>query len=159
MRRSLMFMPVFAMFATISTSAVVQGGAESLVLPDTDLIGQLATTGETTEVADRQSRQPAPQDPDTFKGVSDKLPDGLTSEVWLGAEAHDKNGNSIGKVVDLVENDNGGARTVVVETGGLVLGIGARRVAVPGDQVRFPRPGEARIAMTEEEIERLPEHR
>lgn len=59
------------------------------------------------------------------------------SSKLVGATVYNEHGDDIGKIDDLLMDDHGKIETVVVSTGGGVLGIGAKLVSVPFDQIKF----------------------
>ncbi|WP_417515289.1 PRC-barrel domain-containing protein [Minwuia sp.] len=76
----------------------------------------------------------------------------------VGSAAMNLEGEKIGEVVKLVETADGKLESVVVETSGLLLGIGGREVAIPAESVKLD--GEATIiTMTNAQIEALPDYK
>jgi sporulation protein YlmC with PRC-barrel domain len=83
------------------------------------------------------------------------------AEALRGATVHDRQGQEIGTVNDVVVGDDGRAESVVMEVGGY-LGIGSRAVAVAAHRlsVRDEDDGTRVIlGMTQDELRELPEHR
>ena len=76
----------------------------------------------------------------------------------LGAPVHDASGKRIGDVTDLVISPDGDVTSVVLSIGGF-LDVGDRRIEASYDELRVNAAGEIYLPLTEEEIERRPEHR
>ncbi|MFO8149101.1 MAG: PRC-barrel domain-containing protein [Trueperaceae bacterium] len=90
-----------------------------------------------------------------------EIPDSVTEEALRGATVHDREGQEIGTVNDVVVGDDGKIESVVMEVGGY-LGIGSRAVAVAAHRlaVRDEDDGTRVIlGMTQDELRELPEHR
>lgn len=67
-------------------------------------------------------------------------------------------GQNAGEVDDLLIDRNGQVRAFVIEWGG-ILGIGARRAAVPVENLQFGAEGErVQLNMTREQLEQLPRY-
>lgn len=106
---------------------------------------------------------------DTAVGTGMALPEGyaevdratLTSETLTGANVRDTSDASIGEVSDLVLSPEGQVTDVILDVGGF-LGIGAKTVALPMDQLTIAQSeGGALtiwVGMTKEELEALPEY-
>ncbi|WP_416896771.1 MAG: PRC-barrel domain-containing protein [Minwuia sp.] len=75
----------------------------------------------------------------------------------IGSDAVDITGEKVGKVVDVVNNANGDADTVVVATSGILLGLGGRDVAVPAESVSLDSEASI-ISMTGAQIDELPDY-
>lgn len=79
----------------------------------------------------------------------------------LGRRVVDPSGDEIGRLVDMLVDAEGKPKAAVLDVGGF-LGIGARRVAVTWDALRFV-PGTADISivrdLTPEEVAAAPEFR
>jgi sporulation protein YlmC with PRC-barrel domain len=75
----------------------------------------------------------------------------------IGTDVKDPQGQGLGEVAELVLNpQDGKIKSLVVSTGG-VLGFGAKRVAVPWNQVNPATDEQAFIvAMTKEELQQAP---
>lgn len=86
---------------------------------------------------------------------------GLTAELLTGADVRDASDASIAEVQDLVLTADGQVTDVVLDVGGF-LGIGAKRVAIPMDQLTVAQAegGAVRlwVNMTKEQLEALPEY-
>lgn len=80
----------------------------------------------------------------------------------VGTDIKNRDGNDIGTVDDVVLDRNGRVAAIIVRTGGL-MGIGASTVALSWDQVDLSRDQDdpekyrLRAAMTQEQLENLPE--
>lgn len=74
----------------------------------------------------------------------------------VGKDVYGSNNENIGEVEDVVMGSNNQVQSALVDVGGF-LGIGARRVAVPIDNLRLE--GDRLVSsMTRQQIEQLPEH-
>lgn len=86
---------------------------------------------------------------------------GLTAELLTGADVRDASDASIAEVQDLVLTADGQVTDVVLDVGGF-LGIGAKRVAIPMDQLTVAQAegGAVRlwVNMTKDQLEALPEY-
>lgn len=126
-----------------------------------------AETGTDTAASDTAATDTAATD--TAAGTGMALPEGyaevdratLTSETLTGANVRDTSDASIGEVSDLVLSPEGQVTDVILDVGGF-LGIGAKTVALPMDQLTIAQSeGGALtiwVGMSKEELEALPEH-
>jgi sporulation protein YlmC with PRC-barrel domain len=75
----------------------------------------------------------------------------------IGMDVKNSQGQGLGEVTELVlDPQDGKIKSVVISTGG-VLGIGAKRVAVPWNQVKPATDEQAFIVgMTQEELQQAP---
>jgi sporulation protein YlmC with PRC-barrel domain len=94
---------------------------------------------------------------DTAVGVGDTTGQAITVAEAVGKDVRDSAGEKVGKVVGVLHDSSGGVKSVLVETGGILLGLGSRTVEVPANQVNVDTEA-AVVAMSEAEIESLPEY-
>ena len=87
----------------------------------------------------------------------------MTGNEWfasrlIGADIKNQQGEDIGEIEELViDPQEAKIKQVVVSTGGGVLGIGAKSVAIPWNQVKPAPEGEGFIvAMSQEELKNAP---
>lgn len=87
----------------------------------------------------------------------------MTGNEWfasrlIGADIKNQQGEDIGEIEELViDPQEAKIKQVVVSTGGGVLGIGAKSVAIPWNQVKPAPEGESFIvAMSQEELKNAP---
>jgi len=132
--------------------------------------GFLLTTGplaQTTTTPDepKQPRSPsttATPPPVEKPSTGATVPLGTTKELYastlIGASVKNPQGESLGKIDELViDSQQAQVKTAVVSLGG-VLGIGSKYVAVPWSEVKSSDDGKtAIIAKTKEELENAPE--
>ena len=77
-----------------------------------------------------------------------------------------QDGEDVGEIQNVLVDEDGQVKAVIIQHGTAVLGVGGQRVAVPYERLQFPeaRPGmtqderQARIDMTEEQLGELPEY-
>ena len=84
-----------------------------------------------------------------------------TAETLCGAIVHDRQGQEIGTVNDVVVADDGQVESVVMEVGGY-LGIGSHAVAVAAHRLAVLDEDDGTrviLGMTQDELRELPEHR
>ncbi|MDJ0388030.1 PRC-barrel domain-containing protein [Roseomonas sp. E05] len=97
---------------------------------------------ETTEAAPAIGQEPLPKDA-TFR--------------VLGSEVKGPSGIVVGQVVNVLVDEGGSPRAVVLDYGGF-LGVGKRRIAVAWPLVRFGAKG-ALLSLTREQLKAFPEYR
>lgn len=85
-------------------------------------------------------------------------PPATSSALALGTKAMSADGEDIGTVVEVVSDTSGEVRSLIVETSGLLLGLGSRSVAIPADKVNVSAQTTV-ITMTQAEIEKLPDYK
>jgi sporulation protein YlmC with PRC-barrel domain len=106
--------------------------------------------------AQEQRRQPAGEALTALGAQQFKL------DRLVGTDIVNQAGDEIGTVDDVVLERDGRVAAVIITTGG-VLGIGAKSVALPWDRLDISRDQDdpekyrVRTAMTEDELENLPE--
>ncbi len=80
----------------------------------------------------------------------------------LGRQVTGPDGKAVGRIVDVLVDDLGQPRAVVVDVGGF-LGIGVRRIAVAWRALRFTRDpgggGQISLEMSANQIRATPEYR
>ena len=80
----------------------------------------------------------------------------LGTEI-VGRELYGANNEQIGDIEDVVMSEGGEVEAVLTDVGGF-LGIGAKRVAVPIDQLQMQDDRIVASRMTREEAENMPEY-
>jgi sporulation protein YlmC with PRC-barrel domain len=117
------------------------------------LVG-LLTTGAFAQVGTPPSSpsQPAPAPKATLQSM-----DKWYGSELIGMDVKNPQGEELGKVSELVlDPKEAKIESIVISTGGL-LGIGAKRVAVPWDQVKPAADDQAFVVtMTKEELQQAP---
>lgn len=94
------------------------------------------------------------------EGYAAVEPAALTADMLTGANVHDATDASIAEISDLVLTEEGQVTHVVLDVGGF-LGIGAKSVALPMENLTVAQNGDSVrlwVDMTREELEALPEH-
>jgi PRC-barrel domain len=79
----------------------------------------------------------------------------------LGRELHDSTGSAIGKVAEVLVDQMGRPRAVVVDFGGF-LGVGVRKVAVDWHALQFYKAGGRRVLAADigsDQLARAPQYR
>jgi sporulation protein YlmC with PRC-barrel domain len=126
------------LLATTAIAALLTTGAFTV-----EAMAQTTTT--TTQPATSDSTAPKPATPpgmksaDEVKAKDQAIADGHIASTLMGATVYnspDKNAQSIGKVDDLVLDNDGKIVSVVVGVGGF-LGIGSKDVAIDYSQVKW----------------------
>jgi hypothetical protein len=80
----------------------------------------------------------------------------------MAMEVVDSMGRKVGDIINVLVDEEGQVRAVIIQRGTALLGIGGEEVALPFDRLRLPDPGtpgterRASIDMTEEQIAELP---
>lgn len=83
-----------------------------------------------------------------------------TAEAILGRRVTDPEGKELGRLVDVLVDENGQPQAAVIDFGGF-MGVGNRKVAVHWSSLRFkPSDGKHRIVleMTQDQIKAAPEY-
>jgi PRC-barrel domain len=86
-------------------------------------------------------------------------PDGLTSV--LGREVRTASDRDLGRIIDVLADQDGNVRAVVIEFGGF-LGIGTRKIAVEWSALRFDREGGHQFGLvdvTRDQLRAAPEYK
>ncbi len=121
------------------------------------VVGLLLTTGAFAQVGTPppEPRPAAPAAP-APKVTLQSMPEWYGSKL-IGMDVKNTQGEALGEVEELVlDPKDAKLKSVVIATGG-VLGIGAKRVAVPWDQVKPASDEQALIVgMTKEELQQAP---
>jgi sporulation protein YlmC with PRC-barrel domain len=133
------------------------------------LAGFLLTTGPLAQTATTPGEPMQPRSPSTTSTPPVEKPTkevnasiGPTKEVYasalIGASVKNPQGESLGKIDELViDLQQAQVKTAVVSMGGL-LGIGSKYVAVPWSEVKSSDDGKTVIiAKAKEELENAPE--
>jgi sporulation protein YlmC with PRC-barrel domain len=120
-----------------------------------------AQDGAVAQPADPAApRVGVPQQPQEGFAAVDRT--ALTVDQLRGADVYDINNQRVSSISDVVLGDGESVQAVLIDVGGF-LGIGARTVAVPMDQVEIQGTeagGDLRVFLniTQEQLEALPEH-
>jgi len=69
------------------------------------------------------------------------------AETVLGKDVRSKANENIGRVVDVLVDQNGRARAAIIDFGGF-LGVGSRKIAVDWDALKFVPTDDGRNAIT-----------
>ena len=84
-------------------------------------------------------------------------PADVSLEDVQGKQALSSGGEELGEVDTFVRSRSDGSAHALVSVGG-VLGIGARSIAIPLDQVRLDPDGNLQTQLSQEEVEQTPEY-
>jgi hypothetical protein len=80
----------------------------------------------------------------------------------LGRVVTGPDGNTVGRIIDVLVDETGQPRAAVIDVGGF-LGVGSRRIAVAWRGLTFAPdktgPGRIRLDMTAEQIKVVPEYK
>lgn len=109
----------------------------------------LALFGAAPAVAAAADAQPAAQEL-IYKGEATSI---------LGRAVHDPSGQQVGRIVDVLVDNQGQPRAAVIDIGGF-MGIGNRRIAVAWRALRFVPEAERsriRLEMTADQIKATPD--
>jgi sporulation protein YlmC with PRC-barrel domain len=121
------------------------------------VVGLLLTTGAFAQVGTPppEPRPAAPAAP-APKVTLQSMPEWYGSKL-IGMDVKNAQGEALGEVEELVlDPKDAKLKSVVISTGG-VLGLGAKKVAVPWDQVKPATDEEAFVVgMTKEELQQAP---
>jgi hypothetical protein len=115
------------------------------------------TPGPAARADDQLPIPPLPIPPPT-SSVQKVAPE--TAEAILGARVSGPDGKDIGRLVDVLVDDNGQPQAAIIDFGGF-MGVGNRKVAVHWSAVHFnPAAGRNRVAvdMTPDQIRDAPEY-
>lgn len=114
-------------------------------------------TNGSTDAAEASETDSAMTLPEGYAAVE---PTAMTAEMLTGANVHDASDTTIAEVADLVLTPEGEVTHVVLDVGGF-LGIGAKSVALPMENLTIAQSGETVsvwVNMTKDELSALPEH-
>ncbi len=86
--------------------------------------------------------------------------DQIRASVLMGQDVYGPDKKSIGKISDLILQQDGGTRVALIDVGGF-LGVGAKTVAIPFDELKVSQPTDnserqVTVAMTKDQIQQLP---
>ncbi|WCR12066.1 PRC-barrel domain-containing protein [Paracoccus stylophorae] len=142
--------------ATVVTNDTATDNA-TVVTNDTATTDPAVAPVPAAEQADADNTMVTPREGYTAVALED-----LTAEDLTGASLYGANDESIAEIEDLVLNEDGTTVSqAIVDVGGF-LGIGAKRVALPVEDLQIMRDegGDVRayVGMTKEEMEQLPEY-
>jgi sporulation protein YlmC with PRC-barrel domain len=128
-----------------------------VAVPLLAVVGLLLTTGALAQVGTPPPgpRPAAPAAP-APKVTLQSMPEWYGSRL-IGMDVKNSQGQALGEVEELIfDLQNATLKSVVISAGG-VLGIGAKRVAVPWNQVKPATDEQALIVgMTQEELQQAP---
>lgn len=95
------------------------------------------------------------------EGYVPVAPDALTAELLTGADVHDATDAAIAEVSDLVLSAEGQVTDVVLDVGGF-LGMGAKTVAIPLDQLAVGQMTDGTVRLwvnlTKDKLKALPDY-
>jgi sporulation protein YlmC with PRC-barrel domain len=117
------------------------------------VIGLLLTAGAFAQVGTPPPAPPTPAPPVTLQSMTE-----WHGSQIIGMDVKNQQGEELGEVAELVlDPRDAKIKSVVIASGG-VLGIGAKKVAVPWDQVKPASDGQAFVVtMTREELQQAPQ--
>lgn len=118
------------------------------------VIGLLLTAGAVAQVSTPTPAPPRPTTPPpTLQGMTE-----WRGSQLIGMDVKNQQGEQLGEVADLVlDPREAKIKSVVISSGGM-LGIGAKKVAVPWEQVKPASDAEAFVVtMTREELQQAPQ--
>jgi sporulation protein YlmC with PRC-barrel domain len=117
------------------------------------VIGLLLTAGAFAQVSPPTPAPPGPTPPVTLQGMTE-----WRGSQLIGMDVKNQQGEELGEVADLVlDPKEAKIKSVVISSGGM-LGIGAKKVAVPWEQVKPASDAQAFVVpMTREELQQAPQ--
>ena len=130
---------------------IVREGEEAEVTVEEEAQQEQAQQEEMQPEAEQQAAAPEAE------GIQQQLQDMQVNEI-AGQSLVNAEGESIGEISAIAMENQTGQPYVIVETGGF-LGIGARDVAVPMDQVsQLTEDNNLQANLTEEQLEAIPDY-
>jgi len=139
------YLAAAALALALPLSAVAQQGGKSL--PG-------ASPAPAPSPAPMESQSPSPSGGADAGKSALKTP--LEATDLKGKDVYDAAGKKVGSINDVIP-PSGQARDVVVSVGG-ILGIGSKKILVPASDIERGNEGRLVIAMTEEQLDKLPEY-
>jgi len=141
MRRTLLAST--ALVAFLTTAAVAQTTQQPVqpAQPETQATQPAAGTQQQPAAGAEQPAESkttvttTAQPPANLAFISPNPQEQMLASNWLGQEIYDSQGESIGEIDDILFDQSGRAESAVIDVGGF-LGVGAREVLVPLDQVQ-----------------------
>jgi sporulation protein YlmC with PRC-barrel domain len=117
------------------------------------VIGLLLTAGAFAQVSPPTPAPPRSAPPVTLQGMTE-----WHGSQLIGMDVKNQQGEELGEVADLVlDPKEAKIKSVVISSGGM-LGIGAKKVAVPWDHVKPASDEQAFVVtMTREELQQAPQ--
>jgi sporulation protein YlmC with PRC-barrel domain len=103
---------------------------------------------------------PAEQPPQPPPATQELIYRGEATSI-LGRSVHDPEGHQVGRIVDVLVDDQGQPRAAVIDFGGF-MGVGNRRIAVAWRALHFLPDAEQhqiRIDMTVDQIKATPDYK
>ncbi len=150
-----------SMSAPLAPLAPVPSAGDNMAAaPSQDLTAAPADQAAATRVPTDQ-QMAATGDAQT--GFVNASADQIRASTLMGKEVYGPDDKSIGKVSDLVLEEQGGTRAALIDVGGF-LGIGSKTVAIPFEQLQFQpadNSGERKVtvAMSKDQLEQLPAYK
>ena len=90
--------------------------------------------------------------------VTPPSPAGVAVEQMIGKPVVNAEGQEIGQVRDLLMGQDGAVAQAIIDVGGF-LGVGAKQIAVPWDQIAVQPDGNGiTLPMDRQQLETAPEH-
>jgi cell division septation protein DedD len=104
--------------------------------------------------------QPAEKPVITIPGPTAVVVDNREASGVLGREVRSAAGENMGRIVDMIVDQNGQVRAAIIDFGGF-LGVGSRKIAVDWKALKFA-PGQERnrvqLELTREQVQPTPEY-
>lgn len=146
-------------FAQLNADADADANLDAQVSADADVDADVDTDVDADVGVDSGAEAAIEGDDDAEASTAAGMT--LSSDAMIGAEIYDSAGAAVGTVADLIVDGDGHLVQVIAEIGG-ILGLGAKEVAIERAQIEIEAEGEAdlrvHVAMTQEELEELPEY-
>lgn len=117
------------------------------------VIGLLLTAGAIAQVSTPTPAPSSPAPPVTLQSMNE-----WHGSQLIGMDVKNQQGEELGEIADLVlDPKEAKIKSVVISSGGM-LGIGAKKVAVPWEQVKPASDEQALVVtMTREELQQAPQ--
>jgi sporulation protein YlmC with PRC-barrel domain len=121
---------------------------------DTSQTQQPATTDQNAPAtAEQQPAEPPPSD----AVIPAQAADEVRADTLIGMTVYDTNGEKVGKVKDIIFDEKGQAKGVVLSVGG-VLGLGAKAVGLQWSEVDIqPDAQVAKIQYNKDQLQAAPD--
>jgi hypothetical protein len=104
---------------------------------------------------------PAPETPAAAAGTPATVLDDQQVVTILGKSVRGREGEDMGRIVDVIVNRSGQVRAAVIDFGGF-LGVGSRKVAVDWNALRFEptgKPDRITLDLTRNSVRLAPEYK